>query len=85
MKLSILGARVIDPVSGLDQITDLHIEAGKLAAIGAAPTGFQPVQTMPAGWWPPQGWSTSTFRCASRVTAVKAASPAKPALLLQAA
>ncbi|EPN46107.1 dihydroorotase, partial [Pseudomonas syringae pv. actinidiae ICMP 19096] len=24
MKLSILGARVIDPASGLDQTTDLH-------------------------------------------------------------
>ncbi len=40
MKLSILGARVIDPSSGLDQVTDLHLEAGKLIAIGAAPAGF---------------------------------------------
>ncbi|RMN93813.1 Dihydroorotase [Pseudomonas coronafaciens pv. coronafaciens] len=48
MKLSILGARVIDPVSGLDQITDLHIEAGKLCAIGAAPEGFEPTQTIDA-------------------------------------
>ena len=34
MKLSILGARVIDPASGLDQVTDLHLEAGKIIAIG---------------------------------------------------
>ena len=40
MSLSILGARVIDPASGLDQITDLHIENGKIIAQGAAPEGF---------------------------------------------
>ncbi|EPN58186.1 dihydroorotase, partial [Pseudomonas syringae pv. actinidiae ICMP 19079] len=48
MKLSILGARVIDPASGLDQTTDLHIEAGKLVAIGAAPAGFEPTQVIDA-------------------------------------
>ncbi|MFH7365657.1 dihydroorotase, partial [Pseudomonas syringae pv. tagetis] len=48
MKLSILGARVIDPVSGLDQITDQHIEAGKLTALGAAPAGYEPTQTIDA-------------------------------------
>ena len=48
MKLSILGARVIDPTSGLDQVTDLHIEACKVLAIGAAPAGFEPVQTIDA-------------------------------------
>jgi len=30
VKLSILGARVIDPTSQLDQVTDLHLEAGKI-------------------------------------------------------
>ncbi|KPX22938.1 Dihydroorotase [Pseudomonas amygdali pv. eriobotryae] len=48
MKLSILGARVIDPVSGMDQVTDLHVEAGKLTAIGAAPEGFEPTQIIDA-------------------------------------
>ncbi|KPX99441.1 Dihydroorotase [Pseudomonas amygdali pv. myricae] len=48
VKLSILGARVIDPVSGMDQVTDLHVEAGKLTAIGAAPEGFEPTQTIDA-------------------------------------
>ncbi len=42
MKLSIIGARVIDPSSGLDQVSDLHLEAGKIVAIGAAPAGFGP-------------------------------------------
>ena len=48
MKLSILGARVIDPASGLDQVTDLHLEAGKLIAIGAAPAGFSASQSIDA-------------------------------------
>ena len=33
MTISIRGARVIDPASGLDQVGDLHIEAGKIVAI----------------------------------------------------
>ena len=40
MRTSILGARVIDPHSGLDQVADLHLEGGKLVAIGQAPVGF---------------------------------------------
>ena len=48
MKLSILGARVIDPASGLDTVTNLHLEAGKILAIGAAPAGFTPVQSIDA-------------------------------------
>ena len=48
MKLSILGARVIDPSSQLDQVTDLHLEAGKIVAIGAAPAGFSPTRTIDA-------------------------------------
>ena len=48
MKLSILGARVIDPSSGLDQITDIHVEACKIVAFGAAPAGFTAVETIDA-------------------------------------
>jgi dihydroorotase len=48
VKLSILGARVIDPASGLDQVTDLHLEAGKIIAIGAAPAGFSASETLHA-------------------------------------
>jgi dihydroorotase len=48
VSLSILGARVIDPASGLDAVHDLHISEGKIVAIGAAPAGFNPSQTLDA-------------------------------------
>ncbi len=48
MKLSILGARVIDPSSGLDQTTDLHLHAGKIIAMGSSPADFSPSQTLDA-------------------------------------
>lgn len=40
MRTRILGARIIDPASGLDQVSDLYLENGKIAAIGQAPAGF---------------------------------------------
>ena len=40
MRIEILGARVIDPASGLDQIGDLFIADGKIAGIGSKPAGF---------------------------------------------
>ncbi|HCN45073.1 MAG TPA: dihydroorotase, partial [Pseudomonas sp.] len=46
MTLSILGARVIDPNSGLDQVTDLHVDGGKILAIGAAPAGFKAARSL---------------------------------------
>ena len=36
------GGRVIDPVRGFDQLADVAIANGAVAAIGAAPAGFQP-------------------------------------------
>src|SRR5690606_30978158 len=48
MRTAILGARVIDPASGLDQISDLYVDGGKLAAIGQAPAGFTADQTLDA-------------------------------------
>lgn len=58
MKLSILGARVIDPASGLDQVTDIHIDACKIVALGTAPTGFVAAEILDAqglvaapAWW----------------------------------
>lgn len=48
MRTAILGARVLDPASGLDQVTDLYIDGGKLAAIGQAPAGFNAEQTLDA-------------------------------------
>ncbi|GLK87049.1 dihydroorotase [Pseudomonas turukhanskensis] len=41
MRIEILGARVIDPDSGLDKVCDLFIADGKIAAIGAKPAGFE--------------------------------------------
>lgn len=48
MTISIIGARVIDPASGLDRVTDLHLEGGRIAAIGAAPAGFSASRTLQA-------------------------------------
>ena len=48
MRLTIEGARVIDPASQFDEITDLHIAAGHILALGAAPEGFSPNQRIDA-------------------------------------
>lgn len=40
MTTSITNARVINPSSGLDKQTDIHIENGKIITIGDKPTGF---------------------------------------------
>jgi dihydroorotase len=40
--ISILGGRVIDPANLIDQVSDLHIAAGKILALGEAPQGFTP-------------------------------------------
>ncbi|AEF20297.1 dihydroorotase [Pseudomonas fulva] len=48
MRTRILGARVIDPSSGFDQVADLYIEGGKLSAVGQAPAGFEADQTLDA-------------------------------------
>ncbi len=48
MRTRILGARVIDPSSGFDQVADLYIEGGKLSAIGQAPAGLEADQTLDA-------------------------------------
>lgn len=41
MSLSIRNARVIDPATGLDQISDVHVDQGRILALGEAPQGFQ--------------------------------------------
>ncbi|MFN7643284.1 MAG: dihydroorotase [Burkholderiales bacterium] len=41
MRLTITGARVVDPASGLDATTDLHLADGRVAAVGIAPDGFE--------------------------------------------
>ena len=44
----ILGAQVIDPVNGRDEIADIFLQHGKIAAIGQAPAGFEAQQTIDA-------------------------------------
>ncbi|MGV6817044.1 MAG: dihydroorotase [Thiotrichales bacterium] len=40
MTLSIVNGRLIDPANGRDEVMDLHIAAGKIVAVGAAPEQF---------------------------------------------
>jgi dihydroorotase len=48
MKLLIRGGRVVDPASGRDELADVAIEAGRIAAIGRAPEGFAGAQAIDA-------------------------------------
>lgn len=48
MRTRILGARVIDPASGFDQVADIYLEGGKVQAIGQAPAEFVADQTLDA-------------------------------------
>ena len=48
MKLLINNGRLIDPASGLDQVGDLAIEAGRIVAVGSVPAGFSSQQTVDA-------------------------------------
>jgi dihydroorotase len=58
VKLSILGARVIDPASGLDQVTDLHWKPAR-SSPSAPPRRLHAVETIDAkAWWPRLAWST---------------------------
>lgn len=47
-KISIRNGRLIDPASGTDQETDLHLADGRILAAGTAPEGFQPDRTLDA-------------------------------------
>ena len=40
MKLLIRNGRVVDPKNGVDTVTDVSIEAGKIVAVGPLPAGF---------------------------------------------
>jgi len=48
MKILIQNGRVIDPASGRDELADVAIAAGRIVAIGAVPTDFQPSRTLDA-------------------------------------
>ena len=40
-RLTIAGARVVDPASGHDAVTAIHVADGRIAALGSAPDGFR--------------------------------------------
>jgi dihydroorotase len=48
MRTCISGARVIDPRSGLDHVTDLYLQTGRIVAIGQAPAEFAVEQQIDA-------------------------------------
>jgi dihydroorotase len=48
MRTQILGARLIEPASGIDRITNLYLEGGKLVAFDQPPAGFSAEQTIDA-------------------------------------
>ena len=48
MKLHIKNGRLIDPANGIDRVADLFIADGKVAAVGEAPAGFAPDNTIDA-------------------------------------
>ena len=48
MKILIQNGRVIDPASGLDQICDVAVAAGRIVGLGRAPADFAPTRTIDA-------------------------------------
>ena len=46
MRLHIKGARLIDPGTGTDQLADLWVAGGRIAAVGAPPADFEVQQTL---------------------------------------
>ena len=47
-RIGIANGRLIDPANGIDATLDLHIEAGQVVGVGAAPVGFQADRTLDA-------------------------------------
>lgn len=47
-RIRIAGGRVIDPARQRDEVTDLYVADGCIAAIGAAPDGFRPATEIDA-------------------------------------
>ncbi|MCG7992240.1 MAG: dihydroorotase [Candidatus Thiodiazotropha lotti] len=41
--IRIRNGRVVDPGNGIDEVTDLHLSAGKILALGQTPENFQPL------------------------------------------
>ncbi len=49
MATVIRGGRLVDPANGVDEITDLYIDKGRIAALGTAPDNGQPDAEIDAG------------------------------------
>ncbi|MEZ5742117.1 MAG: dihydroorotase, partial [Burkholderiaceae bacterium] len=50
--ISVVGARLIDPGSGTDRVTAIHLAQGRVLAVGDAPGGFSADRTIDAsGQW----------------------------------
>lgn len=47
-RFSVVGARLVDPWSGMDQEADLHVADGHIVGIGALPDGFVPDRVVEA-------------------------------------
>ncbi len=48
LRTSIRNGRLIDPANGIDDQLDVHIDAGKVLAVGPAPSGFRAELTIAA-------------------------------------
>ena len=48
LSCTINNGRLFDPASNLDQVADLHINSGRIVAIGQAPVGFEAQKTIDA-------------------------------------
>jgi dihydroorotase len=48
MKIEIAHGRLVDPGNGVDRVASLYIAAGKIVAIGAAPSGWHPNRVLDA-------------------------------------
>jgi len=48
MQIEILGARLVDPASNRDEVTNIYCQDGRILAIGEAPAGFSPSQSLDA-------------------------------------
>ena len=82
MKISLIGGRVVDPVTAFDGLIDVHLEMGKIIALGDAPTDFKADKCLNVtGQVISQGlvdlsaklWETSTQRTANIATESQAA------------